>query len=238
MFYHHMLRPLATLLLFGYSQLMIAGNTTASEPARSEQLHIGMFSQGSIEGWKNRSFAGETAYTLVTDPTAGEVLKATSHGAASGLFLERRIDLEQTPWLHWSWKTEQLFSGIDETQKEGDDFVARLYIVVDGGLIFWNTRALNYVWSSSHQRGEHWPNPFTSNATMFAVESGNKGLGQWQHYSRNVREDLYRLTGKDVRFIDAVAIMTDTDNAGLQATTWYGDLFFTAHQDNRSVLND
>jgi len=207
--------------------MLFAARAVAEDLSGPEKLHIGNFSNGQLDGWKNKSFAGNTEYTLTKDTTFKQVLKADSHAAASGLFREVRIDLEKTPWIHWSWKTDQLFSGINENEKGGDDFVARLYIVVDGGLIFWNTRALNYVWSSSHQSGQNWPNPFTSNATMIAVESGNSGLGQWQYYSRNVREDLRRFTGKDIRYIDAVAIMTDSDNAGQQATTYYGDIWFS-----------
>jgi hypothetical protein len=101
-------------------------------------------------------------------------------------------------------------------------------VVVDGGFFFWKTIALNYVWSSSHQTGNKWDNPFTSNATMFAVESGKKNLGAWQHYKRNIREDLKQLTGKDEQYIDAIAIMTDTDNTGLSATTYFGDIFFSS----------
>ena len=64
---------------------------------------------------------------------------------------------------------------------------------------------------------------------MLAVESGNARLGQWQHYRRNVREDLRQFIGKEIRYIDAVAIMTDSDNSGQKAVTCYGDIFFTSH---------
>jgi hypothetical protein len=122
---------------------------------------------------------------------------------------------------------EKLYSNLDESKKQGDDFVARIYLIIDGGLFFWKTRALNYVWSSSFTRGQAWPNPFTANATMLAVESGGKNLGKWLHYSRNVREDLKEFVGKEVRYIDSVALMTDSDNAGQQATTYYGDIYFS-----------
>lgn len=206
---------------------------TASDRSSPEDavIHVGKFSDGTLDGWNNRSFDGKTDYTFITDKTSEQkrkILVASSHNSASGLFRELRIDLEKTPWIHWSWKTEHLFSNIDENEKSGDDFVLRLYIVIDGGIFFWNSRALNYVWSSSHQTGEAWPNPFTSSSTMFAVESGNTRLGQWQHYKRNVREDLRQLIGKDIRYIDAVAIMTDSDNSGQKATGYYGDIFFTS----------
>lgn len=41
-------------------------------------------------------------------------------------------------------------------------------------------------------------------------------------------EDFEILHGKNVTHVDAVAIMTDTDNIGQYATAHYGDVFFTA----------
>ncbi|MCF7820887.1 MAG: DUF3047 domain-containing protein [Mariprofundaceae bacterium] len=207
--------------------------TAATIPSAEEvPFYIGRFSNGTLDGWESKSFDGKTIYTLIMDSTSDQksrMLKASSHNAASGLFRELRIDLRKTPWIHWSWKTEHLFSNINENEKSGDDFVVRLYVIIDGGIFFWNSRTLNYVWSSSHQTGETWPNPYTSNATMLAVESGKARLGQWQHYKRNVYEDLRRLIGKDIRYIDAVAIMTDSDNSGQKATSYYGDIFFTSN---------
>ncbi len=224
-----------SIVILAVLLILPSQNSTASDtsPSEDQSLRIGQFSDGTVEGWERESFAGETIYTLVTDSTLQQtlnVLKASSDNTASGVFRKLRIDLEKTPWIHWSWKTEQLFSGINEKEKSGDDFVARLYIVIDGGILFWNSHALNYVWSSSHLRDETWPNPYTSNVTMFAVESGNSAVGKWQSYKRNVREDLRILSGKDVRYIDAIGIMTDSDDSGQKATTYYGDIFFTPHQ--------
>jgi len=197
--------------------------------ANASNLPIGQFSKGDLSKWEEKVFDGKTIYTFVLDKQKQQsVLQATSSNAASGLFCKMRIDLEKTPYLNWSWNTSSAFDGMDESKKAGDDFVARIYVVVDGGLLFWKTLALNYVWSSSHKTGEKWSNPYTSNATMFAVESGKENLGTWQHYKRNVHEDLKQLVGKDTRYIDAVAIMTDTDNSGKSATTSFGDIFFTS----------
>ncbi|OIQ00076.1 MAG: hypothetical protein AUK35_05465 [Zetaproteobacteria bacterium CG2_30_46_52] len=195
----------------------------------AQELQLGQFSQGSRAGWESKSFAGETIYTLVTDEQlTRQVLQAKSDNSASGLFYKKNINLLETPFLNWSWKVNSLLSGHDENQKSGDDFVARIYVVVDGGVFFWNTRALNYVWSSKHKLGEVWDNPFTSNATMIAAEAGDKHLGVWQTMKRNVREDFKQLLGKDIQSIDAIAVMTDTDNTGQSASAWFGDIFFTS----------
>lgn len=199
--------------------------------ADNNNLRIGDFSEGKLSNWIVKEFSGKTEYRIVNDneDNKNKVLKATTSNAASGLFIEKSIDLQKTPYLHWSWRTEKLYSNLDESTKQGDDFVARIYIVLDGGIFFWKTRALNYVWSSTFRQGQAWPNPFTANATMVAVESGEKNLGKWLQYSRDVRKDLKLFLGKEVRYIDGIALMTDSDNAGQQATTYYGDIYFSAN---------
>ncbi|MDX8402847.1 MAG: DUF3047 domain-containing protein [Mariprofundaceae bacterium] len=213
--------------------MMLPEHGTASDRLSPGEtvIHVGKFSDGTLDGWKHRSFDGKTDYTFVTGSKSGpnrKILKASSDNSASGLFRKVHIDLEKTPWIHWSWRTEQLLSNTDENRKSGDDFTLRLYIIIDDGIFFWRSHALNYVWSSSHQTGETWANPFTSNSTMLAVESGDAKLGQWQHYKRNIRKDLRQLTEKDIRYIDAIAIMTDSDNSGQKATGYYRDIFFTS----------
>ncbi|MCB1815010.1 MAG: DUF3047 domain-containing protein, partial [Candidatus Competibacteraceae bacterium] len=132
------------------------------------------------------------------------------------------------PYLNWSWKVANVLSGIDEHSKAGDDFAARVYLVVSGGALFWKTRSLVYVWSSNQPVNSAWENPFTGNARHIAVRSGAAEVGQWLSEKRNIREDFKRVFGEDIESIDAVAIMTDTDNSGQSATAWYGDIYFSA----------
>ncbi len=176
-------------------------------------------------GWKEKVFAGRTVYTPL--PAEG-LLLAESQNAASGLFLERRIDLRATPWLNWSWKVAGTFPGVNERQKSGDDYAARVYVVVKGGLAFWKTRALSYVWASGEPQGSMWSSAFTANAVMIAVRSGSDQAGQLVEEKRDVRADWKRAFGDDIDSIDAVAIMTDTDNAGQKARAWYGQPWFSA----------
>ena len=176
-------------------------------------------------GWEEKEFEGRTVYTPL--PEEG-LLMAESHGTASGLFHEGTIDLAATPWLNWSWKLENVLSGLNEREKSGDDYPARIYVVAKGGIAFWRTKALSYVWSGSEAPGAMWPNPFTSNAYMIAVRGGTDRLGELVSEKRNIREDWKRAFGEDIRELDAVAIMTDTDNSGLSARAWYGQPSFSA----------
>ncbi len=198
-----------------------------SATATAETLAVGKFSTGDLSGWEEKSFVDNTQYKII-DTKHGKVLHASTQGSASGLFKTVKIDLTRTPYLHWSWRVDNIYSGNDERSKAGDDYPARIYVVVDGGLFFWRTRAVNYVWSSNQPVGSQWPNAYTSNAMMIAVRSGQGDTGQWLHERRNVREDLKRLFGEDITHIDAVAVMTDGDNTRQSASADYGDIYFSS----------
>jgi Protein of unknown function (DUF3047) len=63
---------------------------------------------------------------------------------------------------------------------------------------------------------------------MLALRSFTDTAATWYQEKRNVAADLKEFFGTEIRYIDAVAIMTDTDNSGQQTTAYYGDIFFTS----------
>lgn len=198
-----------------------------SVAAGAETLPVGLFSAGDLAGWDEKTFKGQTQYALVPGPV-GTVLQASTDGMASGRFRKIRVDLAKTPVLNWSWKIDAPYRDIDESTKAGDDFPVRVYVVVERGPLGLRTLAMNYVWASSKPAGARWPNPFTGQAMMLAVDSGAAKAGAWVSHKRNVREDLRAAFGDDITEIHAVAVMTDGDNGGRRARAWYGDIFFTS----------
>ena len=197
--------------------------------AADQQIVVGAFSQGSMAGWDQKAFKGETDYSIVYDSEKrATVLHAVSRAAASGRFRKMNVDLTKTPFLNWSWKVSESLAGIDETVKAGDDFSARVFVVVERGIMGLSTLSVNYVWASQHPAGSSWPSPFTSRVRLLAVDSGSKGLNAWVSYKRNVRADLREQFGEDIVSVDAVAVMTDTDNSGGRAQAYYGDIWFSA----------
>ncbi len=196
-----------------------------SAGAKAESVPV--LRNGDTSAWEEKVFSGKTAYAQVTvDGRA--VVRANSRGAASGLFRKQRIDLEKTPILEWTWRVEGTLGDIDERTREGDDYSARVYVIRSDPVFFWRTRAVNYVWASTRKVGESWPNAYTDGARHIAVQSGDALAGQWVDERRNVRADFRALFGKDVRYVDAVAIMSDTDNTGGAALAYYGDITFTS----------
>lgn len=196
-------------------------------PALAERMVVGDFSGGTLNGWQPKSFKGETTYRLVSlDDT--QVLQAVSVNTASGLFKKQRIDLEQTPYINWRWRIDNRLSRRDEQSKSGDDYAARVYAVIEGGLAFWRTKAINYVWAVSSPKGKVWPNAFAgNNAVMIAVRSSEDASGTWFNEKRNLLADLRQHVDKESRFIDAVALMTDTDNGKGKVSAYYGDIYFS-----------
>jgi len=193
----------------------------------AETFIVGDFSASSLEGWKEKEFKGSTSYQL-KDLDNKTVLRAESHDAASGFIKKVHVDLKEFPYLNWSWRIENRLYTDNEKAKSGDDYAARIYVVIDGGILFWRTRAVNYVWAYSSSRGDTWPNAFAGkNAMIMALRNREDKTSTWYYEKRNVYEDLKKLFDTDFQYIDAVALMTDTDNSHGQATSYYGDIYFS-----------
>lgn len=200
------------------------------------ETNITSFENKGIDQWQTKAFSGESIYTL-GDYRGRLVLKALSHNSASGLVLKKTIDLSATPYMNWSWLIENTLTPLDERSKNGDDFVARIYVVIDGGFMFWNTLSLNYVWSSNQPMGLVWNNAFAgSNVKMMSIRGKSSHKGKWYDEKRNVYTDLINVFGdkgsedankEAYRYIDVIAIMTDTDNSGKEAESYYGDIIFS-----------
>jgi hypothetical protein len=206
------------------------------QPAAAEPAvwAVSDFGAAGLAGWERESFEGQTDYRVV-EADGREVLRAQSRDAASGLVRRMSVDLAQTPLIRWSWRVEQPLRDLAERTREGDDYAARIYLVQSGGALFWRTRAVNYVWSGSQPADASWPNAYTDRACMIAVRGSGDETGAWYHESRDVRADFRRCFGIEVGQIDAVALMTDTDNSGGEAVALYGEIRFAASAQNDSA---
>ncbi|HCM04912.1 MAG TPA: hypothetical protein DIC30_02765 [Oceanospirillales bacterium] len=199
-------------------------------------INLTSLDKNGIKLWESKAFSKKSLYTLELNRDR-LALKAVSNASASGLVLKKKIDLSETPYMSWSWLIEKTLFPLVERSKEGDDFVTRIYVVIDGGFMFWKTLSLNYVWSSNQEKDLVWDNPFAgSNVKMMSIRGKGSQTGQWYDERRNVYEDLIQVFGdkgseeenrEAYGQIDVVAIMTDTDNSGKQAESYYGDIIFS-----------
>ena len=204
--------------------IILASNGYALFTLAGELKNQGVtFSAAHILQWNEESFQGRTSYKK-----DGSSILASCDDSASGMVLRRSIDLRDTPIMEWSWRAGSNFNlSVDQTTKKGDDFVARIYVVKKGGLLPWDSYAINYVWAASLPSGFSWPNPFVKQVTMVAVRSGASRSPELQITERrNILRDFQSIHGRDIESIDAVAIMTDCDNGHGKARAWYGPIKF------------
>ncbi len=212
-------------LQFPFALALLFSNALADSHQR---ILIDNFASGNLNQWTVQSFAGTTDYQIISLDKQ-PALRAVSHASASGLLKQQKIDLLQTPFLNWQWRIENTLGKINEQSQSGDDYSARIYVILDGGWTFWKTRAINYVWASNSPKDSRWPNAFAGHhAMMLAIRSRQDKSTTWYQEKRNIIEDFKALHGIDIRYIDGIAIMTDTDNAGGNATAYYGNIYFSA----------
>lgn len=221
---------LSTLLLVANNSCFaepLVHKPSASDTPVGRQSGSAEFTPEQMLSWQVKEFDGLTRYELAED--AGQTaVRAISKSSASGLFYETEIDLNKTPYLSWRWRVDRFPDLADEQVKDGDDFAARIYIVVNDGWTFFSTKAISYVWSGQSPAGTSWPNPFAGRSAMMVSVRQHPAGDQWFTEKRNLKADLKRLFGKEIETVKAIAIMTDTDNSGSEAQAWYGGLVFSA----------
>lgn len=177
-------------------------------------------------GWQEKSFSGNTLYTLEhVDNT--KIIKGETVGEASALVMNKKIDVSRTPFLNWQWKVSNTYDNPKEKLKSGDDFPARIYVVYQRGYFRWNTVAINYVWSSQHAVGESWDNAHNSKSRIVVVHSGAPVGDTWVFEKRNIRDDFKEHFGVDVKNLTGYAIMVDGDNTNSSGTGWFRNIAFT-----------
>ena len=151
-----------------------------------------------------------------------------AEGQASGLGMEKKINLLKTPFINITWKVEKDLSGIDERSKKGHDYAARVFVIKKTGSTALSNRAINYVFSSNEDVGKFWKSPFTKKSTDYVLSSTKNNLNEWVTVKTNVRKDFKKIYDIDVEEIEGVAIMTDTDNSKKLAISYYQNIYFSS----------
>jgi len=204
--------------------LCAPANISAADSASIAKCEIIIddFAKGIKNTWTVRSFKGNTEYAWISEGGRAYI-RATSKGSASGLYYTIEYDTQQYPYITWQWKVDNIIASGNASQKSGDDYAARIYIVFPA-LFFWNTTAINYIWANRLPKEEAIPNSFSENSIMISVQSGRAEAGKWKTETRNVYEDYKRFFNKEPPKAGAIAIMTDTDNTGESASAGYGPI--------------
>ena len=157
----------------------------------------------------------------------GNFLKSEANNAASGLGKEIIIDLNKTPFINITWKIERDLSGIEENSKKGHDYAARVFVIKKTGATPLSNRAINYVFSSNNDVGLNWPSPYTKKSIDNVLASTKKNMNEWVTVKANVKEDFKRFHNLDVKELNGVAIMSDTDNSKMKSIAYFQNIYFS-----------
>ena len=180
-----------------------------------------------LEVRKVRGADSKTVYTVGSNEN-GNFLKAVADNAASGLGKEVKIDLNKTPFINITWKIEKDLPKIKENSKRGHDFAARVFVVKKTGATPLSNRAINYVFSSNNVIGFNSPSPYTKKSIDNVLASTKTNFNEWITVKANVKEDFKKFHGLDVKELDGLAIMSDTDNSKMTAIAYYQNIYFSA----------
>ena len=192
-----------------------------------ENVKIFEFTNEEMKTLQVRKVKGKTTYTFGSNEN-GNYLKAEAEGKASGLGKKVKINLIKTPFINITWKVEKNLSGIIENSKKGHDYAARVFVVKKTGVTPLSNKAINYVFSSNNSVGKNWPSPYTKKSIDYVLSTTNEHQNEWVTVKANVREHFKNLHDLDVKELNGVAIMTDTDNSKLKAISYYQNIYFSS----------
>ena len=194
---------------------------------KSEILKVFDFTEEEFSQLKKRKVKGETSWKLGSNEE-GNYIRAEAEGVGSGLGKEVSIDLNKTPIINITWKIEKDLSGIIENSKKGHDFAARVFVVKKTGSTALSNRAVNYVYSSNSEIGEYWRSPYTKKSIDYVLSTTKQNLNEWVTVKANVKEDFKRLHDLDVKELDGIAIMSDTDNSKMKSIAYFQNIYFSS----------
>ena len=195
----------------------------------SDEIQVFEFTAKELSNLEVRKVRGadnKTVYTVGSNKN-GNFLKAIADNAASGLGKEVKIDLNKTPFINITWKIEKDLVGIKEDTKKGHDFAARVFAVKKTGATPLSNRAINYVFSSNNEVGFNSPSPYTKKSIDNVLASTKENLNEWITVKANVKEDFKRFHNLDVKELDGLAVMSDTDNSKMKAIAYYQNIYFS-----------
>ena len=212
------------ILIFLINILLITGVSVASEIKVFEFTEVEL---SELEVRKVRGADNKTNYSIGSNEN-GNFLKATADNAASGLGKELKIDLNKTPFINITWKVEKDLSGIKEDTKKGHDFAARVFVIKKTGATPLSNRAINYVFSSNNEIGFNSPSPYTKKSIDSVLSTTKNNLNEWVTVKVNVKEDFKKFHNLDVKELDGLAIMSDTDNSKMKSIAYFQNIYFSA----------
>jgi hypothetical protein len=205
------------VLLLALGIVYAAGSVAGESTSIRRVEDFSSFQDNSFpEGWKSRGGDASEVYRVRSNHET--YLEATATKSAVAIAKEFGYDPKEYPFLQWQWRALVLPKGGDERFKKTGDSAAGIYVIFEG---FLRPDTLKYVWSSSLPVGTTLESPYNSKVKVVVLRNQSSSLGEWVSESVNVYEDYKRLFGREPKPVQAIGILSDSDNTGSQAVAHY-----------------
>jgi hypothetical protein len=184
------------------------------------------FKDGSFpEGWKSRGGDEDSVYRVRSNHEA--YLEANAVNSAVAIAKKFAYKLNEYPYLKWEWQVQKLPQGGDERFKETSDSAAGIYVIFEG---FIRPDTIKYVWSASLPLGTTTQSPYNSKTKIVVLQNQHSPLSQWLTETVDVCTDYKRLFEREPKQVQAIGLMSDSDNTGSVAIAHYKGILVSTHK--------
>ncbi len=175
-------------------------------------------------GWrKARTDRDEDLYYKIRSEDGDYFLRAETQGRATDAGCKANVNLRLYNKLRWRWRVHKLPDEGNEEVEDRNDSAAAVRLVFRGGMF---PKTLKYVWSSTLAVGTETTSPASDKTKVIVLRSGTDLAGKWIWEEVDAYEDYKRLFGGEPRVVQALAIISDSDNTRTPVSADYDDFVF------------
>jgi hypothetical protein len=168
------------------------------------------------EGWKSRGGNPREVYRIRLDKE--KYLEAIAVNSAVIIAKKFEFDPKDYPFLKWDWRVQELPKGADERFRSSGDSAAAIYVIFPGRI---RPRNIKYVWSSSLSPGTVTQSPYSTKTKIIVMRNHSAPLNTWLSEKVDIYEDYRRVFGDEPEPVQAVALMSDSDDTQSKAVANY-----------------
>jgi hypothetical protein len=181
------------------------------------------FSDG-LDRWEEQRLDRRSTEFEVVEAEGNPALRARSDNAAAALLFPLALQPAAGVSVRWRWRVDSsLTENGRETEKEGDDYAARVFVIFGDPELNSNTRALAYAWAGQQPAGSIYPNPYISEVATIVLRSGDEEAGRWVAERRDIAADYEQAFGRPPPELAAIAVLVDTDDTSDTVVSWFDD---------------
>ncbi|MDE2890031.1 MAG: DUF3047 domain-containing protein [Gemmatimonadota bacterium] len=175
-------------------------------------------------GWRQKKTRKKKdLYYTIQEENGDHFLSAETVGGATNAGRPEEINLRIWKMLRWRWRVHSLPAHGNESRKKTNDSAAAVRLVFGSRL---RPKTLKYVWSATLPAGTQTESPHHESTKVIVLQSGRRNTGKWMWEEVNAYEDYKRVFGSDPRLVQAVAVLTDSDNTNSLVKADYDDITF------------